>query len=107
MLKLLIKIRQKLRKLILYAYYLQIGTHDGCFHCDEVLACSMLKRLPEYRDAQIIRTRNADILKECDIVVDVGAEFDHEKKLYDHHQRGFNETLSSIKPEFPDKDKIK
>lgn len=32
-----------------------IGTHDGKFHCDEVLACSMLKLLPEYKDAEIIR----------------------------------------------------
>ena len=23
-----------------------IGTHDGKFHCDEVLACAMLKLLP-------------------------------------------------------------
>ena len=32
-----------------------IGTHDGKFHCDEVLACSMLKLLPEYKDAEIVR----------------------------------------------------
>ena len=29
-----------------------IGTHNGHFHCDEVLACSMLKLLPEYKDAR-------------------------------------------------------
>jgi len=34
-----------------------IGTHDGAFHCDEVLACVMLRLLPEYSDAQIIRYR--------------------------------------------------
>ena len=34
---------------------IKIGTHNGCFHCDEVLACYMLKLLPEYKDAQIIR----------------------------------------------------
>jgi len=32
-----------------------IGTHNGTFHCDEVLACFMLKSLPEYKDAQIVR----------------------------------------------------
>ena len=33
----------------------KIGTHDGPFHCDDALACFMLKLLPEYKDAQIIR----------------------------------------------------
>ena len=32
-----------------------IGTHYGTFHCDEALACFMLKQLPEYKDAKIIR----------------------------------------------------
>ena len=32
-----------------------IGTHNGNFHCDEVLACFMLKQLPVYKDAEIIR----------------------------------------------------
>ena len=34
---------------------LKIGTHNGTFHCDEVFACFMLKQLPEYKHAQIIR----------------------------------------------------
>ena len=29
-----------------------IGTHSGTFHCDEALACFMLKLLPEYKDAR-------------------------------------------------------
>ena len=29
-----------------------IGTHGGLFHCDEVLACYMLKVLPEYKNAR-------------------------------------------------------
>ena len=29
-----------------------IGTHSGNFHCDEALACYMLKLLPEYKDAR-------------------------------------------------------
>ncbi|CAG4992960.1 unnamed protein product [Colias eurytheme] len=85
----------------------KIGTHDGVFHCDEVLACFMLQRLPEYKDAEIIRTREIEKLNACDIVVDVGAVFDHNKKRYDHHQREFNETLSSLKPELGDKYNIK
>lgn len=38
-----------------------IGTHSGVFHCDEALACFMLKQLPEYKDAEIIRTRDENV----------------------------------------------
>lgn len=65
----------------------KIGTHDGTFHCDEVLACSLLKMLPEFKDAEIIRTRKPDILECCDVVVDVGGVYDETKHRYDHHQR--------------------
>lgn len=34
---------------------LKIGTHSGVFHCDEVLACFMLKQTSKYEDAEIIR----------------------------------------------------
>ena len=27
-----------------------IGTHSGCFHSDDALACSMLRSLPEYQN---------------------------------------------------------
>eukprot|EP00794_Sanderia_malayensis_P016632 gene16632-18322_t len=73
-----------------------IGTHDGKFHCDEVLACTMLKMLPEYNDAKILRTRNNEKLNSCDIVVDVGGVYDASKHRYDHHQRSFNESMSSL-----------
>ena len=49
---------------------MKIGTHNGAFHCDEVLACAMLKQLPEYKEAEIVRTRDQALLDECDIVVD-------------------------------------
>ena len=28
---------------------LRIGTHNGTFHADEVLACALLKILPKYK----------------------------------------------------------
>lgn len=74
----------------------RIGTHDGKFHCDEVLGCFMLKQLPEYKDAKIVRSRDPEVLKECDIVIDVGAEYSHEEKRYDHHQKEFTENLQSL-----------
>jgi len=68
-----------------------IGTHSGTFHCDEALACYMLKLLPEYKNAKIVRSRDKAVLATCDIVVDVGAEFDPKSHRYDHHQREFAE----------------
>lgn len=64
-----------------------IGTHDGKFHCDEVLACAMLRLLPEYKDAVVKRSRDPIVLEACDIVVDVGGVFDPQAHRYDHHQR--------------------
>ncbi|CAG5134400.1 unnamed protein product [Candidula unifasciata] len=76
----------------------KIGTHDGKFHCDEVLACFLLKQLDQYKHAEIVRTRNPVLLDECDIVVDVGAVYDPSRHRYDHHQKTFNESLQSLKP---------
>lgn len=78
---------------------IKIGTHDGVFHCDEILACFMLQQLPKYEKAEIVRTRNEKLLAECNIVVDVGAVFDKDKLLYDHHQNSFKETFSTLRPE--------
>lgn len=75
---------------------MKIGTHNGAFHCDEVLACSMLKRLPEFSDADIVRSRDPAVLDGCDIVVDVGGVYDHGKKRYDHHQKTFSDTMKTL-----------
>ena len=45
-------------------------------HCDEALACAMLKILPEWSDAVIVRTRDEAELAKCDAVVDVGGVYD-------------------------------
>lgn len=55
----------------------------------------MLRRLPRYADASLTRTRNPDVLATADIVVDVGAEYDPATHRYDHHQRGFDVTLTT------------
>lgn len=80
-----------------------IGTHSGCFHCDEILACYMLQTLPKYQNAKIVRTRDEAVIKTCDIVVDVGSVFDPAKSRFDHHQKTFQHTLGSLRPEFAEK----
>lgn len=79
----------------------RIGTHSGIFHCDEALACFMLKKLPEYTDAEIVRTRDRNALDKCDIVVDVGDVYDPAKHRYDHHQKTFSLTMNSLVPTRP------
>lgn len=74
----------------------KIGTHNGSFHADEALACSMLKILPQYKDAEIVRSRDPSTLDKCDIVVDVGGVYDPARHRYDHHQKTFGESFSSI-----------
>lgn len=64
----------------------KIGTHNGAFHADEVLACALLKMRPEYREAVIIRSRKMEVLEACDIVIDVGRIFDPETLRFDHHK---------------------
>lgn len=73
-----------------------IGTHDGTFHCDEALACALLKMTPMYQDAVIVRSRDPEILKACNVVVDVGAVYDASQHRYDHHQRDFDGTMSEL-----------
>jgi len=75
----------------------KIATHNGCFHADEVLAIVLLRQLNEYKDAEIVRSRDNKVIDECDIVVDVGARFEPENKRFDHHQREFTETMASLK----------
>ena len=65
---------------------MQIGTHNGIFQADDVLAVAML--LAIHPDAKIVRTRDPKVLRDCDIVVDVGGTYDHGNRRYDHHQVG-------------------
>jgi len=38
------------------------------FHCDEALAVAMLKFLPKWKDAAVVRSRDPEVLAGCDIV---------------------------------------
>ncbi|KAK1933294.1 putative MYG1 protein [Babesia divergens] len=70
---------------------MKICTHNGNFHCDEALAVSLIKLLPEFRDATVIRTRDPATIDACDIVVDVGSSHDVNKLRFDHHQTEFDD----------------
>lgn len=72
-----------------------IGTHSGTFQADEAMGCWMLRQLPAYRDAAIVRSRDLAVLEPLDIVIDVGGVYDHAKFRYDHHQRDYDERFRS------------
>eukprot|EP00494_Astrolonche_serrata_P023949 UN24207 len=75
---------------------MRIGTHSGSFHCDEALACFMLKNhVKQFKNAEIVRSRDPDVWKTCDILVDVGAEYNPKTHRYDHHQREFTGVFNN------------
>lgn len=71
-----------------------IATHNGTFHVDEALGVWMLRQLPEWAGARVLRSRDAKIHEEADLLLDVGGVYDPAKNRFDHHQRGFTETWS-------------
>lgn len=70
----------------------RICTHSGSFHADEALAVYMLRLLPQFKDAKVVRSRTPTDWEESDVVVDVSGKYDG-IKFFDHHQREFFETF--------------
>jgi len=63
-----------------------VATHSGVFHSDDVFAIAALRILDP--NLALVRTRDEQKLREADMQVDVGSTYDHEAKMYDHHQTG-------------------
>lgn len=76
----------------------KIGTHSGVFHADDAMGCMLLREFTQkFKGAQVVRTRDLELLKTLDAVLDVGGVYDDALHRYDHHQKGFAEVFS---PEF-------
>ncbi|XP_038695555.1 MYG1 protein-like [Tripterygium wilfordii] len=71
----------------------RVGTHNGSFHCDEALGCFMIRLTDKFSDAEIVRTRDPQVLEGLDAVLDVGGVYDPSHDRYDHHQKGFEEVF--------------
>jgi len=54
----------------------QIGTHNGTFHCDEALGCYLLQKTDRFKGSEVVRSRDQGVLKDLDIVIDVGGVYD-------------------------------
>lgn len=70
-----------------------VGTHNGSFHCDEALGCFMIRLTSKYSNAEIVRSRDPQVLEGLDAVLDVGGVYDPSRDRYDHHQKGFGEVF--------------
>ena len=61
------------------------GTHNGIFHCDEVVGIAILELAHmNISEKYVVRTRDTEILKNLYLVIDVGGG------EYDHHMSNFN-----------------
>jgi hypothetical protein len=67
--------------------------NSGSFHADEALAVYLLRLTPAFKQAPVTRSRNSEVLQQCDIIVDVEGKYDGTKH-FDHHQRGFDHVFS-------------
>ncbi|OHT07631.1 hypothetical protein TRFO_24126 [Tritrichomonas foetus] len=74
----------------------KIAVHNGNFHADDVLAVYLLQNTTKFANYEVIRTRDPEIIKSCEVVVDVGGIYDHSTNRYDHHQASCVATF----PEF-------
>lgn len=63
-----------------------IITHNGNFQPDDILSVATLKLI--LGEIKLIRTRDLEIIKTGDYVVDVGGEFNPKDNRFDHHQEG-------------------
>ena len=64
------------------------STHDGRFHADEIFALAVLNLI--FPDLEIVRSRDENVYKNVDIIVDVGHDYDPDNLIFDHHQRSFS-----------------
>lgn len=67
---------------------MQLVTHDGMFHADDVFSTVILSRL--FPNADVVRTRDPDLIKAAAdrIVYDVGGRYSPEEMIFDHHHPG-------------------
>src|SRR4051794_7837337 len=65
---------------------MQVATHPGNFHADDVFAVAVLGLV--HGSIDVIRTRDEAALAAADVRVDIGGASDPSTGDFDHHQRG-------------------
>ncbi|MFA6340929.1 MAG: MYG1 family protein [Candidatus Paceibacterota bacterium] len=74
---------------ILFKRKVKVAVHNGCFHPDDICAVAILSLYLE-KPLKISRTRDPEVWAKMDYVLDVGGEYDPEKRMFDHHQEGWD-----------------
>ena len=75
---------QALQKHLADRNSIRVGTHNGGFHADEIVAIAMISLVLDV-EVEIVRSRDAATLATCDIVVDVAeGTFDHHRSRCDN-----------------------
>lgn len=72
---------------------MRIVTHNGSFHPDEIFAIAVI--VLANGEAEIVRSRDKGVAATGDFIVDVGGEYDGERK-FDHHQGGIPPRKNGI-----------
>jgi uncharacterized UPF0160 family protein len=76
----------------MFSKKIQVVTHEGMYHADDVFATAVLKMYfsKQGKSIQIIRADREDkqLLESADVVYDVGGVYNPQKNRFDHHQRG-------------------
>lgn len=75
---------------------MKIVTHSGKFHADDAWAVAVLKIL--FPKAEVVRTRDPELVDAADFAVDVGGIWDAATGRFDHHQKGFAGARSTGVP---------
>ena len=65
---------------------MQVATHPGNFHADDVFAIAVLQLV--HGELDVVRTRDAEAQAAADLRVDVGGRHDPATGDFDHHQKG-------------------
>jgi len=67
----------------------KVAVHNGCFHPDDICAVAILA-LYLKKPIKIFRTRDPKVLEKMDYILDVGGEYNPEKRIFDHHEEGWD-----------------
>jgi uncharacterized UPF0160 family protein len=65
---------------------MQVATHPGNFHADDVFAVAVLQLV--YGELELVRTRDPQLQAAADVRIDVGGRHDPATGDFDHHQKG-------------------
>ncbi|MCR4275086.1 MAG: MYG1 family protein [Candidatus Campbellbacteria bacterium] len=67
---------------------IRIVTHSGGFHADDVFGVAALRLLLAGQEIEVLRSRDPEIIRSGDYVLDAGFVYDESKNRFDHHQEG-------------------